>query len=202
MSLFFSRWSKQKTLSRTQEEAPEERLITTGLSQHLDQTLAPSMEVAPEVPVEEPSILSMAQAEALPIGADVSEFLKEGVSQLVQKAALKKLFSDPAYNFISEMDDYVEDYSNMATMTIAEVKGLNQSKDLFLFEDPPWKIEDKKLAEQAKLDIKNNIQPEEPVSTKEETILPKDPVVSSNDPTITDDNTNLTKETPTDGETL
>ena len=75
------------------------------------------------------------------VGADVSRFLKKGVSDAVKGAALKKLFADPAYNFISDMDDYVEDYSQMATMTTLEVRNLQQSQDLHLFEDPPWKVE-------------------------------------------------------------
>jgi hypothetical protein len=39
------------------------------------------------------------------------------------------------------MDDYVEDYSQMATMTTLEVRNLQQSQGLHLFEDPPWKVE-------------------------------------------------------------
>jgi hypothetical protein len=89
---------------------------------------------------EEPA-LTLVDTDALAVGAEISRFLKGGVSDAVKGAALKKLFADPAYNFISEMDDYVEDYSQMAVLGKAELRNLQQSKDLYLFEDPPWKVE-------------------------------------------------------------
>jgi hypothetical protein len=67
--------------------------------------------------------------------------MQSDVSEDVRREALQKLFSDPMYNVISEMDDYVEDYSNLPNLTRAELKTLNHVKGLFLFEDPPWKVE-------------------------------------------------------------
>lgn len=81
------------------------------------------------------------QAKQLPVGADVSRYMKADVPEEARREALQKLFSDPMYNVISEMDDYVEDYSNLPNLSRDELKKLNHIKGLFLFEDPPWKIE-------------------------------------------------------------
>lgn len=153
---FFSRWSRKKSLLRdldnARENARNESIAATALQPSLvSETSAPlvtstqasdktSAESAQGETQTEP-LPTLEDTESLEAGAEVSRFLKKGVSDAVKGAALKKLFADPAYNFISDMDDYVEDYSQMATMTTLEVRNLQQSQDLHLFEDPPWKVE-------------------------------------------------------------
>lgn len=135
---FFSRWSRQKTLNRELDQARDAAVAK-----------APLPAEAEAVPVSKPPVEgaqavdlpTQADAEALDVGADVSRFLQSGVTDAIKGAALKKLFADPAYNVISDMDDYVEDYSQMAKLSAVELRSLQQSKDLHLFEDPPWKIE-------------------------------------------------------------
>jgi hypothetical protein len=153
---FFSRWSRKKSLQRDLDNAREntsnESVTATALQPSLASEtgapLATSTQASDQTSAEsaqgethtEP-VPTLEDTESLAVGADVSRFLKKGVSDAVKGAALKKLFADPAYNFISDMDDYVEDYSQMATMTTLEVRNLQQSQDLHLFEDPPWKVE-------------------------------------------------------------
>ena len=153
---FFSRWSRKKSLLRDLDDAREnannESIAATALQPSLvNETSAPlvtSAQASDKTAAEsaqgetqtEP-LPTLEDTESLEVGADVSRFVKKGVSDAVKGAALKKLFADPAYNFISDMDDYVEDYSQMATMTTLEVRNLQQSQDLHLFEDPPWKVE-------------------------------------------------------------
>ena len=153
---FFSRWSRKKSLLRDLDDAREnannESIAATALQPSLvNETSAPlvtsaqgsdktAAESAQGETQTEP-LPTLEDTESLEVGADVSRFVKKGVSDAVKGAALKKLFADPAYNFISDMDDYVEDYSQMATMTTLEVRNLQQSQDLHLFEDPPWKVE-------------------------------------------------------------
>ncbi len=135
---FFSRWSRQKTLNRELDQARDAAVVKSPLPA-----------AAEAVPVSKPPVEgaqavdlpTQADAEALDVGADVSRFLQSGVTDAIKGAALKKLFADPAYNVISDMDDYVEDYSQMAKLSAVELRSLQQSKDLHLFEDPPWKIE-------------------------------------------------------------
>ena len=142
---FFSRWSRQKSLQRDLDQARDQ--ATTNPTPLAPTRPAPSGEgedANPLVASEDATqtnqpIPTLEDTASLEVGANVSRFLRDGVSEAVKGAALKKLFADPAYNVISDMDDYVEDYSKMATMTTLEVSKLQQSKDLYLFEDPPWK---------------------------------------------------------------
>jgi hypothetical protein len=151
---FFSRWSRQKSLNRELAQAREAAVPKVPVV--ADAELAAGQVTAPLAPVAKtdiqtsatnpqtsPDIPTQADVDALAVGADVSRFLQSGVAEAVRGAALKKLFADPAYNVISEMDDYVEDYSQMVKLSATELRQLQQSKDLYLFEDPPWKVEAK-----------------------------------------------------------
>lgn len=84
---------------------------------------------------------SLEDARQLPIGADVSEFMRPGVSPEARELALQKLFSDPKYNVICEMNDYIADYANMPDLPKSELSKYTHLAGLFLFEDPPWKKE-------------------------------------------------------------
>jgi hypothetical protein len=149
---FFSRWSRQKSLNRELTQAREAAVPKVPVV--VDAELAAGQANAPLAPIAktdtqtsvtgpQPSadLPTQADVDALAVGADVSRFLQSGVTEAVRGAALKKLFADPAYNVISEMDDYVEDYSQMVKLSATELRQLQQSKDLYLFEDPPWKVE-------------------------------------------------------------
>ena len=143
---FFSRWSRQKSLQRDLDQARDKATNTPAPVEAVRP--APAREGEDTKPVEagqeaghtDQPLPTLEDTASLEVGANVSRFLRDGVSDAVKGAALKKLFADPAYNVISDMDDYVEDYSKMATMTKLEVSKLQQSKDLYLFEDPPWKV--------------------------------------------------------------
>ena len=149
---FFSRWSRQKSLNRELTQAREAAVPKVPVV--VDAELAAGQANAPLAPIAktdtqtsvtgpQPSadMPTQADVDTLAVGADVSRFLQSGVTEAVRGAALKKLFADPAYNVISEMDDYVEDYSQMVKLSATELRQLQQSKDLYLFEDPPWKVE-------------------------------------------------------------
>ena len=149
---FFSRWSRQKSLNRELTQAREAAVpkvpVVADAALAAGQANAPLPTVAKtdtqtSVTSPQPSadMPTQADVDALAVGADVSRFLQSGVAEAVRGAALKKLFADPAYNVISEMDDYVEDYSQMVKLSATELRQLQQSKDLYLFEDPPWKVE-------------------------------------------------------------
>ncbi|UFS55729.1 DUF3306 domain-containing protein [Comamonadaceae bacterium M7527] len=144
---FFSRWSRQKSLQRDLDQARDQATTkSTPLAPTRPALTGEGEDTKPLVvgeeaaPADQP-MPTLEDTASLEVGANVSRFLRDGVSEAVKGAALKKLFADPAYNVISEMDDYVEDYSKMATMTKLEVSKLQQSKDLYLFEDPPWKVQ-------------------------------------------------------------
>ncbi len=156
---FLSRWSRKKqldqvieqsgqvtTLQREDQEAvpgvdqasrvDQGEQVDSGPHVHQSAAVQPNESLRPGEPVPD-----LEQAKQLPVGADVSRFMKGDVSEEARQEALQRLFSDPKYNVISEMDDYVEDYSNLPNLSRDELKKLNHIKGLFLFEDPPWKIE-------------------------------------------------------------
>ncbi|WP_415720673.1 DUF3306 domain-containing protein [Photobacterium ganghwense] len=70
-------------------------------------------------------------ADPLPTLADVSRvsyesgvtsFMQQGVDKSVKKAALRKLFHSEEFNYISDMDDHTEDFSNVPVLD----KGVTQ----------------------------------------------------------------------------
>lgn len=80
-------------------------------------------------------------AKNLPIGADVSDYMRPGVSSEARATALRRLFADPRYNVISELNDYIADYANMPSLPKEDLHKYSHLEGLFLFEDPPWKKE-------------------------------------------------------------
>jgi hypothetical protein len=95
----------------------------------------PAADVAPPpaVPASAPSsgsaaIASVATPAAIPAGSelpnvdaltfesDFGAFLKPEVDQATQRAALKKLFSDPRFNVMDGLDTYIDDYTQADPM--------------------------------------------------------------------------------------
>jgi hypothetical protein len=129
---FFSRWSRQKSLQRDLHAPP-----TAPPAQPSGLT-APTTTAQPDaaaVPADTPAP-TLDDAQALDVGADVRRYLQADVSEAARHLALKKLFADPQYNVISDMDDYVEDFSQLATLTAQEVSQLEQFKSLNPLKDP------------------------------------------------------------------
>ncbi|GHA41539.1 DUF3306 domain-containing protein [Photobacterium aphoticum] len=63
----------------------------------------------------------------------VTDFMKAGVEKSVKKAALRKLFHSDEFNYISDMDDHTEDFSNVpaldATVTAQLRSWVNQAAE-------------------------------------------------------------------------
>ena len=141
---FVSRWARKKQLDQAIEksaqvvetEQTDDPIHSVNAAGEITSPAAPKDQIGQDDPTPD-----VEQAKQLPIGADVSRYMKADVPEEARREALQKLFSDPMYNVISEMDDYVEDYSNLPNLSREELKTLNHVKGLFLFEDPPWKIE-------------------------------------------------------------
>jgi hypothetical protein len=141
---FVSRWARKKQLDQAIEKSAQvvetdhadDSINSVNAAGEITSPAAPKDQIGQDEPAPD-----VEQAKQLPIGADVSRYMKADVPEEARREALQKLFSDPMYNVISEMDDYVEDYSNLPNLSREELKTLNHVKGLFLFEDPPWKIE-------------------------------------------------------------
>ena len=87
-----------------------------------DDTVAAGNEAAavtpPETPVAEPerqlTDADMPPLETLDERSDFSPFLSPGVSDGIRRSALRKLFSQPAYNITDGLNDYDEDFTQFA----------------------------------------------------------------------------------------
>ncbi|MEC6897109.1 DUF3306 domain-containing protein [Photobacterium piscicola] len=129
---FFQRWSSRKltpvdnterAISETITETVDESLTlnaidtteeeVTKTSDH-EQTSIVSSATSPNVIAKEPVIaLTIDDADKVTYDSGVASFMQQQVTKSVKKAALRKLFHSEEFNYISDMDDSTEDFSNM-----------------------------------------------------------------------------------------
>ncbi|MCG3845727.1 DUF3306 domain-containing protein [Photobacterium damselae] len=72
--------------------------------------------------VAETEDLTLSDVDKVTFESGAASFLKQGVDKAVKKAALRKLFHSSEYNYISDMDDCTEDFSQLETLS-DKVKG-------------------------------------------------------------------------------
>ena len=111
---FLSRWSRRK------QEAAK------GLP--LDEPAQPPVQPNTPVPMPTPEatdkgpqaqalaavdapLPTLEEAQALTPASDFGAFMKQGVSEQVRNAAVKKLFADPHFNVMDGLDIYIGDYN-------------------------------------------------------------------------------------------
>ncbi|MDV5168757.1 DUF3306 domain-containing protein [Photobacterium rosenbergii] len=70
--------------------------------------------------------LTLADAAKVTFDSGVSTFMKQGVEKSVKKAALRKLFHSEEFNYISDMDDHTEDFSNVPVLDTKVTQQLRQ----------------------------------------------------------------------------
>ena len=68
--------------------------------------------------------LTIDDADSVTFDSGVASFLKQGVDKSVKKAALAKLFHSDEFNYISDMDDHTEDFSNIPKLDESIAKQL------------------------------------------------------------------------------
>lgn len=101
---FFSRWSRRKRAARQAPAKPN----------------PPTQPAAP--PPELPPI------DSLTPDSDFSAFMHEQVDEKLRRAALRKLFSDPALNVVDGLDDYAEDFNQLEALASGAAAGLEHAK--------------------------------------------------------------------------
>lgn len=135
---FFQRWSQRK-LTKTEDESVDETLTLESAETASEQDVVVTENTASNADVIEPvetDIASDNQLDKTDLVADdtpdialthddvstvtydsgVASFMKESVEKSVKKAALRKLFHSEEFNYISDMDDCTEDFSNIPTL--------------------------------------------------------------------------------------
>ncbi|SFX55218.1 DUF3306 domain-containing protein [Marinospirillum alkaliphilum] len=140
---FLSRWSNRKQATRTETDATTEPTLTVARtlehgplsagaasavdaehatpSESLSDTQSEALSnTEPEALADTPPELTdadMPSLDSLHAGSDVSMFFSKGVSQALRQQALRRLFHQPEFNVRCPLDEYAEDYSQMATLS-------------------------------------------------------------------------------------
>ena len=123
---FLKRWSRVKSGTEEHEEDPVD---VDPISE-----LQVNDEALPEELVTEPQKIltdeDMPPIDSLHEGSDFSGFLSEGVSAALKKAAMKKLFAQPAFNIRDGLNDYDEDYTSFAPLGDTVTVEMTYRKDI------------------------------------------------------------------------
>ncbi len=98
---FLSRWSRRKLETEKQPERPQ----------------------APAAPAPELPSLDKLTSES-----DFRAFMDSRVDPGLRRAALKKLFSDPRFNVIDQLDIYIDDYTKSDPIPEEMLKSLEYAK--------------------------------------------------------------------------
>jgi hypothetical protein len=118
---FFARWSKEK-----KEPDPAARAIPSTLAPAPDSQRDAAPSAAPE-PLPPPTIEDVAD---LTPQSDYTRFIGKGVDQDIQRAALKKLFTDPHFNVMDGLDIYIDDYNKFEPIPPEMLALMNHAKGL------------------------------------------------------------------------
>lgn len=132
---FFQRWSSRKLASRedaVEEEGGVESDVDSLLSDDTA-SLSQVTEAKNKLPHEDDSdtgpnlskdedeasgaeALTLKDVANVTFDGGVTSFMRTGVDKSVKKAALRKLFHSDEFNYVSDMDDHTEDFSNVPTL--------------------------------------------------------------------------------------
>ena len=127
-SNFFQRWSARSLAGK--DAAVSDVLANDVLasditpSQEADMVLVapddgPALQAEPALsepcadPICEQVTLTDADVDKVTFDTGVASFLQQGVDKKLKQAALAKLFHSDEFNYISDMDDHTEDFSNI-----------------------------------------------------------------------------------------
>ncbi|WP_158136226.1 DUF3306 domain-containing protein [Photobacterium damselae] len=88
----------------------------------LDNSVSDNHSSEIDTEVAETEDLTLSDVDKVTFESGAASFLKQGVDKAVKKAALRKLFHSSEYNYISDMDDCTEDFSQLETLS-DKVKG-------------------------------------------------------------------------------
>ena len=124
---FLHRWSRRKS-SNLIEEGVQPELDSSSKNQ--------TVEIKEPENSDVPQIPTMDDVEKIDKGAaDFSVFMHGDVDQTVQRAAMRKLFSDPHFKVMDGLDIYIDDYSKPDPVSDEMLSKMVQSEMLGLFKN-------------------------------------------------------------------
>jgi hypothetical protein len=107
---FFARWSRRKTEAKLEEQKPVD---------------APPPAEKPDAPPP-----TLQDVDKLTHSSDFSPFIARQVDEIIRRAAMKKLFTDPRFNIMDGLDVYIEDYNKFEPLTPEALVELNHAEAL------------------------------------------------------------------------
>ena len=147
---FLSRWSKHKTAAVTgatepvadARGAPTENINTSSgaaLEAKIPQTPRPEPISSAELDADAlpPAKPELPPIDSLTHESDFTGFMAKEVDPGLRNQAMKKLFTNPHYQFeqMDKLDIYIDDYSKPDPIPPEMLRSMYQSKSLFLFDD-------------------------------------------------------------------
>lgn len=140
---FLSRWSRRKI----EEKAADKAVVSSvdGDIQAPNSSIGgPSGAKMAGTPLPERTLPSETEQKAplpaidsLTVDADFSPFMARDVDPALRNQAMKKLFTDPHYQFenMDKLDIYIDDYSKSDPIPLEILKKMYQSRALSIFDD-------------------------------------------------------------------
>ena len=144
---FLSRWSQRKVdagKAAKDGTLPEETASDTGQNSPLTSVGGVVGAGAPDMPRPAPDSSGdpreqpeLPAIDSLTHEADFSPFMSKDVDPGLRNQAMKKLFTDPHYQFgqMDKLDIYIDDYSQPDPIPPEMLRQMYQAKSLFLFDD-------------------------------------------------------------------
>jgi hypothetical protein len=102
---FLERWSRRKVEVRSGVEVEPDP--PSGDAARAE---APEQDSQPQAAVELPDL------DSLDADSDYSAFMAQGVDDVLQRKALRKLFASPKFNVLDGLDDYCGDYTQFEAL--------------------------------------------------------------------------------------
>ena len=110
----YRRWSQQKLAPPEQEPAAEQ--AAPQRQNQATPDVSNDIHDRAEAEPEQPETLTLDDANKVTFASGVAAFLKPGVTQAVRQQALQRLFHAAEFNYISDMDDHVENFANLPAL--------------------------------------------------------------------------------------
>jgi hypothetical protein len=140
---FLGRWSQRKQAVREGKllEEPLKQAATVQVqsppapAQSGTPTSSASLTSPPEAAPQALPPPTHKEVELLTQASDFSPFMGRDVAPDVRNAAMKKLFTDPHYNVMDQLDIYIDDYSKPDPLPQAMLRQMVGAQFLNLFED-------------------------------------------------------------------
>ena len=138
---FLSRWARRKAALRdgrspVPAEPPPAAHPAPAAAPTAPATVAPPTAApSPAQPAAIDPPPDLLDVEGLTPASDFARFVRPDVDPTVGNAALKKLFADPRFNVIDDMDTDIMDYGKLETLPVSMLRRMTSARALGLFKD-------------------------------------------------------------------